>query len=423
MLHRVAEIRSMREFTVGPPGISEGTVKVVVKLGNITEEKVDVICVSVGSTLEHSRPVWNALAKACGTGSYKSAYENARGSLTSWLSRGEILVVDTSKSKLSANYVFLVVHPDVYHLEHAYRNIFREAASRGCKSVAVPGLGCGLIGNSAHASCLKACEVLHQTAIETLGSIQLVVFIDVKENVVQQFIAQMQAKFESMSSANERGSDFESFAKPPTNLLEDDCVICLCPLFESGEVSELPCAHQFHKSCLEEFLRNPSTKKRCPLCLRYLELPLGNQPSEARMSITKVKHIKLPGHEDCGFVYEITYNVPNGIQDETHIRPGKPYKGTFRRAYVPGTSEGTKVLRLLKFAFDRRLIFTVGDSLTTGAKNTVVWNNIHHKTNISGGPLHYGYPDPDYLSRVKEDLSAMGVTEDMVPDDMDISFS
>ncbi|VDM78494.1 unnamed protein product, partial [Strongylus vulgaris] len=64
----------------------------------------------------------------------------------------------------------------------------------------------------------------------------------------------------------------------------------------------------------------------------------------------------------------------------------------------------------------------VGDSITTGARNTVVWNNIHHKTNISGGPQKFGYPDPDYLNRVKEDLAAMGITEDMLPDDADIQF-
>ncbi|WKX93793.1 hypothetical protein Q1695_011230 [Nippostrongylus brasiliensis] len=32
----------------------------------------------------------------------------------------------------------------------------------------------------------------------------------------------------------------------------------------------------------------------------------------------------------------------------------------------------------------------------------------------------YGYPDPDYLTRVKEDLAAKGITVDMLPSDMDI---
>ncbi|KAL6734636.1 hypothetical protein Aduo_005154 [Ancylostoma duodenale] len=413
----------MKEFVIGPLGSWQGTAKVIVKSGNIAEEKVDVICVTVGSTLQHSGAVYNALTKVGGTKAYKNAYEKARGELTNWLSRGEILIVDTSDTKLEAKYVFLVVHPDVFHLEDAYRNIFREAMARECTSVAIPGLGCGLIGNSIHASCLKACEVLHQTASVSLGSIQMIVFIDMKENVAQQFIAQMEAKFGIMDSAealSRPGNSVEHFAKPPTCVQQDDCVICLCPLSEPGEVSELPCKHQLHTSCLKEYLKSANAKKRCPVCLRYFELPLGDQPSEARMFINKLSHIKLPGHEDSDFVYEIIYSVPDGIQEASHIRPGKPFTGTHRRAYVPGTAEGTKVLRLLKFAFDRRLIFTVGDSITTGARNTVVWNNIHHKTSIGGGPLKYGYPDPDYLNRVKDDLAAMGITEDMLPEEMDI---
>ncbi|EYC44005.1 hypothetical protein Y032_0475g2137 [Ancylostoma ceylanicum] len=361
-----ATFRLMQEFDIGPLGDWQGTAKVVVKSGNIVEEKVDVICVSVGSTLQHSDDVYNALVKAGGRKAYKTAYEKARGELTNWLSRGEILIVDTSDTKLEAKYVFLVVHPDVFHLEDAYRNIFREAMARGCTSVAIPGLGCGSIGNSVHASCSRACEVLHQIASESLGSIQKIVFIDMKEKVAQQFIAQMEAKFGIMDSAealNSPSNSMENFAKPPTYVQQDDCVICLCPLSESSEVSELPCKHQLHTACLKEYLRSANVKKRCPVCLRYFELPLGDQPSEARMFINKLNHIKLPGHEDSDFVYEIIYSVPNGIQEASHIRPGRPFTGTHRRAYVPGTAEGTKVLRLLKFAFDRRLIFTVGKFL------------------------------------------------------------
>ena len=44
-----------------------------------------------------------------------------------------------------------------------------------------------------------------------------------------------------------------------------------------------------------------------------------------------------------------------------------------------------KVLRLLKEAFDARLTFTVGRSVTSGQDNIVTWNDIHHKTNMTGG--------------------------------------
>ena len=62
-----------------------------------------------------------------------------------------------------------------------------------------------------------------------------------------------------------------------------------------------------------------------------------------------------------------------------HPNPGRPYTSTYRKAYLPNTAEGRKVLMLLKTAFDRRLIFTVGQSLSTGQEG-IVWNDIHHKT-------------------------------------------
>ena len=44
----------------------------------------------------------------------------------------------------------------------------------------------------------------------------------------------------------------------------------------------------------------------------------------------------------------------------------------------------------------------------------VVWNGIHHKTNTSGGSSSFGYPDPTYLKRVKEELTLKGLKFDEV---------
>ena len=68
-----------------------------------------------------------------------------------------------------------------------------------------------------------------------------------------------------------------------------------------------------------------------------------------------------------------------------HPHPGRPYKGSEFTAYLPNNLEGQKVLKLLKQAFDQRLIFIIRQSSTT-EKDTVTWNDIHHKTNKNGGP-------------------------------------
>ena len=69
---------------------------------------------------------------------------------------------------------------------------------------------------------------------------------------------------------------------------------------------------------------------------------------------------------------------------------------------MPNNSEGQKICKLLKIAFDRKHTFKIGTSLTTGITNTVVWNTIHHKTSLYGGP--FGYPDQTYFMRVKLEL-------------------
>ena len=61
-------------------------------------------------------------------------------------------------------------------------------------------------------------------------------------------------------------------------------------------------------------------------------------------------------------------------------------------AYLPDSPEGNRVLGLLRRAFEQRLIFTIGTSMTTGMQNVITWNDIHHKTSIWGGPRWYVWP-------------------------------
>jgi deltex-like protein len=71
------------------------------------------------------------------------------------------------------------------------------------------------------------------------------------------------------------------------------------------------------------------------------------------------------------------------VQEE-HPNPGKPFQGARRTGYLPDNPEGHEVRKLLERAFNARLIFTVGRSVTSGQDNVVVWNDIHHKTKPSG---------------------------------------
>ncbi|XP_059549506.1 probable E3 ubiquitin-protein ligase DTX2 isoform X5 [Myotis daubentonii] len=150
---------------------------------------------------------------------------------------------------------------------------------------------------------------------------------------------------------------------------------------------------------------------QCPSCKTIYGEKTGTQP-RGKMEVFSFQ-VSLPGHEDCGTIL-IVYNIPHGIQGPEHPNPGKPFtaRGFPRQCYLPDNAQGRKVLELLKVAWKRRLIFTVGTSSTTGETDTVVWNEIHHKTEMDRNVTGHGYPDPNYLQNVLAELAAQGVTED-----------
>jgi len=108
-------------------------------------------------------------------------------------------------------------------------------------------------------------------------------------------------------------------------------------------------------------------------------------------------------------IIRIVYDIPSGIQGPEHPFPGQPFSGTIREAFLPNTDEGKKCLRLLRRAFDQRLTFQVGTSLTTGRHNTITWTSIHHKTSLHGGP--FGFPDDTYFLRVYDELEQKAIRE------------
>ncbi|XP_044052149.1 E3 ubiquitin-protein ligase DTX3L isoform X2 [Siniperca chuatsi] len=189
-------------------------------------------------------------------------------------------------------------------------------------------------------------------------------------------------------------------SKDPKN---ESCPICMEPIVTT-EKETLRCKHSFCRNCLKTAF---DYKPVCPTCGEVYGILTGTQPDGGRMNATKTSS-SLPGYEKYGTIM-IHYYIPSGIQKEEHPNPGQPYEGVSRTAYLPDSSEGRGILKLLMRAFDQRLIFTVGQSTTSGRNNTVTWNDIHHKTSTHGGPTHYGYPDPDYLSRVRDELKVKGI--------------
>ncbi|KAK3610480.1 hypothetical protein CHS0354_016670 [Potamilus streckersoni] len=181
----------------------------------------------------------------------------------------------------------------------------------------------------------------------------------------------------------------------------DDCVICMSPM---SNPRTLPCGHSFCAGCVDELFKH---KPVCPACGKIVGILTGDQPGDGIMDVKKFPS-QLAGYEGHGSIW-ITYTFPHGRQGPSHPTPGAFYGSMARTAYLPDTSEGRTICRMLQLAFERRLVFTISQSRTTG-KEGLTWNDIHHKTNRNPG-TEFGYPDPEYLSRVKDELAAKGITE------------
>uniref|UniRef100_A0A8C6E6B9 E3 ubiquitin-protein ligase n=1 Tax=Moschus moschiferus TaxID=68415 RepID=A0A8C6E6B9_MOSMO len=185
------------------------------------------------------------------------------------------------------------------------------------------------------------------------------------------------------------------------NKEQDTCAVCLNTISNKQVLSK--CKHKFCTPCIEKAF---SYKPVCPICHTSYGVQKGNQP-KGRMSISFAED-SLPGYESCGTIV-IAYHIEGGIQTKKHPNPGKRFSGIQRTAYLPDNKEGNEVLDLLCRAFDQKLIFTVGESRTSGVSDVITWNDIHHKTSRTGGPERYGYPDPNYLKRVKQELKDKGI--------------
>ncbi|XP_026717278.1 probable E3 ubiquitin-protein ligase DTX2 isoform X5 [Athene cunicularia] len=209
---------------------------------------------------------------------------------------------------------------------------------------------------------------------------------------------------------------------------DEDCIICMEKLSSPSGYSDTcegstikpetvgrltNCQHSFHMLCMLAMYSsgNKDGSLQCPSCKTIYGEKTGTQP-KGKMEVSTFPQ-SLPGHRDCGTI-QIVYHISRGIQGPEHPNPGMPYtaRGFPRYCYLPDNEKGRKVLELLRVAWKRRLIFTVGTSSTTGESNTVVWNEIHHKTEMDTNLSGHGYPDPNYLDNVLAELAAQGVTED-----------
>ncbi|KAG6456477.1 protein deltex [Manduca sexta] len=98
-------------------------------------------------------------------------------------------------------------------------------------------------------------------------------------------------------------------------------------------------------------------------------------PQPAGSMAWSVQPAALPQHAPHTASILVTYNFQSGRQGPMHPMPGAPYYavGFPRYTLLPDTALGRQVLEALRVAWERRVLFTVSASQTTGREHVVSW--------------------------------------------------
>jgi deltex-like protein len=234
---------------------------------------------------------------------------------------------------------------------------------------------------------------------------------DLENPILQKQILHLESLEKSLTRPLEKIVKFSTFSFTDflqllnNNHEDEKCSICLCEFSESdsGNIIKLEkCSgHYFHKDCIE--MCHERIHLRCPVCNTIYGVMTGDMPKGSMIVIRYPSSFAVCEGFENDDVLEIQYEFRSFMKDNVYI------PGTHRIAYLPYNEKGLEVLRLLVLAFERRLMFTIGTSVTTGRQNQIIWNGIHHKTSLSGGSSQFGFPDDTYFNRVKEELAAKGI--------------
>eukprot|EP00118_Oscarella_pearsei_P007857 m.39438 g.39438 ORF g.39438 m.39438 type:complete len:746 (+) comp32742_c0_seq1:448-2685(+) len=392
--------------------------QITVKRGDLTAEKTDAIVNAANENLKHGGGVAKAISDAGGKTIQKESDQITKEK-GGYVPTGQ--AVYTKGGNLPCKWVIHAVAPHWSHrdtetytlakLKQTCRSALALANDLHVRSVAIPGLGSGIYGipkSKCAATLFAATEQYFEQS--PYSSITDVVFI----NIDGETVAAFHKECKKWASGNpnpgkihhslENGLDSVSQHAKNTDDRSKECPVCLEGPTSDNPKKILPCKHFVCSACSKKLL-----KPVCPICQKTFGTVRGNQPIDAQMRCQVVQFC-LPGYEQYRTI-QIEYKIPSGTQTTEHPTPGKRYQSTTRTAYLPDNTEGRQVLDLLQKAFSQRLTFTIGRSVTTGEDGVVTWNDLHHKTSTQGGPHCYGYPDPNYLQRVRRELEAKGITD------------
>lgn len=227
-----------------------------------------------------------------------------------------------------------------------------------------------------------------------------------------------------MRSSSDKMSDLVQLVEPDTIDVEETCRICMCELWEKEytknplsqpkgtdhlPVQTVACRdpHMYHLGCIKQWI---ATKPVCPLCRNDLIVLTGYQPMHTGATMRAfTSHDSLEGFPQCGTI-TIVFTIPGGEQSMHCPMPFERFEDFVFETYLPNSDEGQHVHQMLQLAWNRRLLFRIGYNPRTKKMDHIVLNGLELKNHKFGGIQGNGFPDPYYLTGLKQDLKKMGIS-------------
>ena len=115
---------------------------------------------------------------------------------------------------------------------------------------------------------------------------------------------------QDLQSKGEPVKDLSGATKNDEASVDEDCVICMCPMTDPKQLS---CGHKFCADCIGQYF--DKCQPKCPSCGKLFGVMKGNQPPGMRT--VKIVPQSLAGYSDCDTI-RIEYDIPDGIQTVRH---------------------------------------------------------------------------------------------------------
>ena len=157
------------------------------------------------------------------------------------------------------------------------------------------------------------------------------------------------------------------------------------------------CETHFLKRNLVSYLKG---NKKCFSCEKVFDVKTTGPQPTGEMTVIPTD-ITCQGHKQG--TYEIRFYFPSGERD------GQRYNETIRISYVPVYDENNsletsnEILEIYDNLFENGYMFQIGTSATTSLFGVTYL--IHQKSSWAGGSHLHGWPDPNYLARLKSECA------------------